>query len=124
MRLSEFSGVSKCDNHVITCRGVRNFESKPQLVGGCQKFPIYAENHFWKPSSFFNQFGTYKQIYTHIHLCSLEFKKYGVAGSIMTLGTYICQHITQKRDTMIIQKYVYYKMTFEKSKFVLTNLII
>ena len=67
-RLSEFSGFSKCDNDVITCRGVRNFEWKPQLVGGCQKLPLYAKNHIWKPSSFFNQLGTYKQIYIYTYI--------------------------------------------------------
>ena len=72
-RLSEFSGSSKCDNDVITCRGVRNFEWKPQLVGGGQKLPIYAQNHIWKQSSFFNQLGIYKQIYTHIYIYSLVF---------------------------------------------------
>ena len=66
-RLSEFSGFSKCDNDVITCRGVRNFEWKPKLVGGCQKLSLYAKNHIWKLSSFFNQLGTYKQIYTFIY---------------------------------------------------------
>ena len=43
-RLSEFSGFSKCDNDVITCRGVRNFEWKPKLVVGGQKLPLYAQN--------------------------------------------------------------------------------
>ena len=65
--LSEFSGFSKCNNEVIACRGVRNFEWKPQLVGGCQRLPLYAKNHIWKPSSFLHQLGTYKQIYIHIY---------------------------------------------------------
>ena len=32
-----FQGSSNVTD-VITCRGVINFEWKPQLVGGCQKF--------------------------------------------------------------------------------------
>ena len=53
---------SQSENDVITWRGVKNFEWKPQLVVGDQKLP-YAINQIWKPSSLFHQFGTYKQIY-------------------------------------------------------------
>ena len=65
VRLSE---LLKCENDVITWRGVGNFEWKPQLVVGGQDLPLYAKNQNWKPSSFFNQLGIYKYIYTHIYI--------------------------------------------------------
>ena len=43
------------------------FEWNPQLVVGSQRLLLYSENQIWTPSSFFNQLGTYKQIY--IGLC-------------------------------------------------------
>ena len=68
-RLSEFSEFSKCDNDVITCRDVRNFEWKPQLVGGCQKLPQYAKLISGnRPVSSINSEHTNKYIHTYIHI--------------------------------------------------------
>ena len=52
----EFSRFSKCENDVITWRGVGNFEWK--LVVGGQRLSMYAKNQISKPSSLFNQLET------------------------------------------------------------------
>ena len=60
--LSESSHFSECENDVIAWRGMKNFECKLQLVVADQRLPLYATNQISKPSSFFNQLVTYKQI--------------------------------------------------------------
>ena len=46
-RLCDFSHYSKTGNYVITWRGVKNINRKPQLVGGGGNFgPIYQKSAF------------------------------------------------------------------------------
>ena len=67
VRLSEFPRFSKCDNDVITCRGVRYFEWKPQLVGGCQKLPLYAKKSHLETVQFLQSTRNIQTNITHIY---------------------------------------------------------
>ena len=61
---SEFSGFSKCDNDVITCRDVRNLSGNLNLLAGAKSYPYMPKIAIGnRPVSSINSEHTNKYIY-------------------------------------------------------------